>query len=492
MRVLIIANEVIGTRMAGPGIRAWEIARVLAERDGGRSFEVTLAVPPHVPMLDEAIELPFAGRLLRPDEEGLRRAAAEADAVFTQGFVLYVYPWLREVSRVLALDIYGPFVLEGLEQYAPLDSGPRWAQHETDLGALNDQLRAGDFFVCASERQRDYWLGMLTALGRINPATYDADPSVRRLVGIVPFGLPAEPLVHSQQVLKGVWPGIGSDDRVILWLGGIWNWFDPFSLIRAMPQVLERHPDARLFFLGAIHPNPSTPESVHDAARQAEALARELGLLDHSVFLSPWVSYEERLSFLCEADLMAMTYHEHIETRFAFRTRMMDAIYAGLPTVCSRGDTLADLVATHGLGRTVPAGDPQAIAAALVSLLDEPDAKAARADAFRRLAGELTWERVVEPLAEYLQVPAPAPDRVERRAEVGTPADDDASPSTPPRPVPPAPERPLRELPGRALEILRQGGPRALAAKVRHYLARRLRRPDRAVARPGPPGGAGG
>lgn len=412
--VLIIANEVIGQRMAGPGIRAWEIARVLAEKEQGRAFRVTLAVPPHVPSPEAPGELPFAARLLAPNEAGLRRAAAAADVVFTQGFVLQVYPWLREVCRSLALDIYGPFVLEGLEQYAPLDDGPRWAQHESDLGALNDQLLAGDYFVCACERQRDYWLGMLTALGRINPATYDADPGLQSLLGIVPFGLPAEPLVHRRQVLKGVWPGIGRYDQVLLWLGGIWNWFDPYPLVRAMPMILERHPGARLFFLGAVHPNPKTPPSVHDTSRQVEAVARDLGLLDRCVFLSPWVDYEDRVNYLCEADLMTMTYHEHIETRFAFRTRMIDTIYAGLPTVCSKGDTLADLVESRGLGYTVPAGDQEAVAEAVIRLLDEPNAKAARAAAFQELASDLTWERVTEPLVAYLRDPRPSPDRARR------------------------------------------------------------------------------
>ena len=32
------------------------------------------------------------------------------------------------------------------------------------LLALNDQLRRGDYFICANEQQRDYWLGALSAL----------------------------------------------------------------------------------------------------------------------------------------------------------------------------------------------------------------------------------------------------------------------------------------------------------------------------------------
>jgi glycosyltransferase involved in cell wall biosynthesis len=410
-QILLIANEVIGARMAGPGIRAWEIARVLAGWDGGQAFRVTLAVPPHVPRAGSPPELPFAAQLLLPDEDGLRAAVAAADAVFTQGFVLQQYPWLPETARALALDIYDPFVLEGLDQYGGVPESKQWEMHELARTALNAQLMAGDYFVCASERQRDYWLGMLTALGRVNPATHREDPALQRLIGVAPFGLPAEPLRHTHQALKGVWPGIGASDRVILWHGGIWNWLDPTTLVRAMVHVRARHPEARLFFMGARHPNPKTPYEVSAGAREVRALAAQLGLLDRQVFFNEWVDYADRESFLLEADVSAMTYGDHVETRFAFRTRMLDAIAAGLPVVCTRGDALAELVEQHGLGYTVAAGDVLGLADAIARLLDEPDARGARAAAFREVAAGLTWERVVEPLAAYLADPRPAPDR---------------------------------------------------------------------------------
>lgn len=468
-RVLIIANEVVGRRMAGPGIRAWEVSRVLSCWDASKAFSVTLAIPPHVPHEELDTHPPFPARVVAPDEAELRALAAEADVVYTQGFVLQVYPWLRETCRALALDIYGPFVLEGLEQYGGLEDQARWAQHHSDLAALNDQLLSGDYFVCASEKQRDYWLGMLTALNRVNPATYDRDASLRQLVGIVPFGLPSEPLVHTRQALKGAWPGISAEDRVILWLGGIWNWFDPYTLIRAMPQVLARHPEARLFFMGARHPNPNTPDAVHAGAQRAEALAGELGLLDRVVFFSGWIDYADRANYLCEADVMAMTYGDHVETRFAYRTRMVDTIYAGLPTVCTRGDTLADLVEQRGLGYTVAAGDVDGVAGAIVHLLDEPDAKAARAPAFRALAESMTWERVVEPLAAYFADPQPAPDRLRRHVTALPLAAPAPEGSPAPAPASPSPT-PWWRLPLRALEHLRTGGVAGLRREIARYV----------------------
>ncbi len=39
--IVLITSDVIGTRMAGPGIRFWEFARALSGE-----FRVTLAIPP--------------------------------------------------------------------------------------------------------------------------------------------------------------------------------------------------------------------------------------------------------------------------------------------------------------------------------------------------------------------------------------------------------------------------------------------------------------
>ena len=58
---------------------------------------------------------------------------------------------------------------------------------------LNEQLRRGDFFLCASDKQRDFWLGQLAATSAASTRRYDADESLRGLLDVVPFGVPDEP-----------------------------------------------------------------------------------------------------------------------------------------------------------------------------------------------------------------------------------------------------------------------------------------------------------
>src|SRR5690606_24914243 len=118
-------------------------------------------------------------------------------------------------------------------------------------------------------RQRDWWLGQLEAHGRINPATYGADPTLRRLVDVVPYGLPAEPPVATRPLIKGVWAGITPTDKVVLWGGGLWPWLDPLTAIRAIYLLQQARPEIKLIFPGTRHPNREVASMpTHLAAAQ--------------------------------------------------------------------------------------------------------------------------------------------------------------------------------------------------------------------------------
>lgn len=404
--IALITNDVIGERMAGPGIRYWEFARVLGQR-----FPVKLIVPPYVPMdPDPAIEPPPGSSLVVcATARQLAEAVKTCDVLVTLGTSLLLYPFLLELNKPLVLDLYSPFVLEALQREAEADLLKQLTAFENSVDRLAIQLRMGDFFLCASEKQRDYWLGMLSALERVNPHTYRHDPTLRRLIDVVPFGLPAEPPRHTRPVLKGVYKNIGPDDRVILWGGGIWNWLDAGTLIKAMPLILARRPDVRLFFMGIQRPNKNVARMA--AVDRAITLSRELGLYDQSVFFNDWVAYDERQNYLLEADVGVSLHLDHVETRFSFRTRLLDYLWAGLPTVATRGDVLGETLAAQGLARLVEPGDAGGLARAILDLLDSPGLRPNSAAQFRQVADQYRWEIALQPLIDFCAAPYLAPDK---------------------------------------------------------------------------------
>ena len=410
--VLLVSPLPITGQRTGPPIRYWELARVLSAEQ-----VVTLLVPnadhpthPDFIVCTSAALVPGAEAR---EEDGLDRLLATHQVIMVQGPAIQHHPRIAKAlaagQHYLVVDLYDPITLEQLE----IDRGGpagRWLNVEY-TALLNEQIRLGDFFVCANERQRGYWLGALTALGRINQDTYDGS-DLRKLIDVVPFGLPdADPPkaegVNLPQpggaVLRGVLPGIAPGDRVILWGGGLWEWLDPFTPIQAMEQVRMVHPTARLVFFVSARFRPPI-------VGQVRQFAADKGLLDREVVFADWLAPEQWRNCLLEADVGLSFHPASIESHFAFRTRLLDYIWAGLPIVTAGGDVLSEQVAACGLGYVVEPGNAEALAAALIALLDEPDARQSRQAAFHRVAGQYRWERVAEPLVRYCREPWHAGD----------------------------------------------------------------------------------
>jgi GT2 family glycosyltransferase/glycosyltransferase involved in cell wall biosynthesis len=410
-RVLIITHESLKRNMSGPAIRALELGRAL-----GRSAHVTVAAPGDAEIA--ATECVLASYTLN-DDASIRVLAEKADIMVVWGLTVGSFPFLRHMQVPLVIDLYCPFTLEYLEMKATDPGAEATAVARQSASLLmyqNELLEAGDFFICASERQRDFWLGALHTAGRINTHTYAADATLRQLIDVVPFGLQDEPIETAAaraqlpaHVLKGRYPGIGPDDKVLLWGGSMLDWQDPEVIIKAVAEIARHRTDVKLFFIGTKHPNPYVvPARV---VERSQTLARNLGLLDTHVFFNDWVPYEERAAYLLDADIGVSTHTDHLETRFAFRTRMLDYMWARLPIVCTAGDHFGDLVQREGLGRAVAPGDPRALAAAILELLDDAGAAARCRERLGALASDLRWSQVVRPLERYVDRGGFAPDR---------------------------------------------------------------------------------
>jgi glycosyltransferase involved in cell wall biosynthesis len=404
--ILLISADVVNQNMGGVGVRNWELAHALA-----RHCRVTLAIPGETDLRSHTVRLaPYDLQI-----GDLRPIAAGADVIILHGPILHFHPYLRALGLPLVVDLYVPNLLENLVWHDQ-DDWDQWIPaYEEYLRLQLDLLRAGDFFFCASERQRDYWLGWLHAQKRINPHTYRQDPTLRKLIDVIPFGLPAEPLAATQRVLKAVHPGIGEGDYLLLWSGGLWDWLDPLTLIRSVGQLAPRYPALKLYFMGTHHPNPLVTGMSMPA--RAVQLSQELGLYEKSVFFGDWTPYEERGNYLAEADLAVVSHPGHIETRFSFRTRVLDCIWAGLPIVTTDGDAMADWVKQETLGLTVPPGEVDAMAQAIETMLLRPGGRAAYAAAFKKLQVALQWPHVVRSLVDFCMSPAKAPDQGLYRTE---------------------------------------------------------------------------
>jgi hypothetical protein len=124
------------------------------------------------------------------------------------------------------------------------------------------------------------------------------------------------------------------------------------------------------------------------------------------------VPYAERQNWLLDADCGVTTHFQHVETEFAFRTRVLDYLWASLPIVTTDGDSFADLVRRERLGVVVPPSDPAALAAALDRVLYDTEFADGCRERIAEVRERFTWERVLAPLTDYVRSPWPAADRL--------------------------------------------------------------------------------
>jgi glycosyltransferase involved in cell wall biosynthesis len=395
-RVLLLAAEPAGARMPGSAIRSYELARALEPH-----ADVVLAAPQG----DDptAMDVPVV-RFHRADPRPLRAELARATAVVAQPPWPHVAAELRRSGARLIFDLYDPEPFEVLEFLRDRPAPLRRLVSTLTMDRIASAFHHGHHLMCASEKQRDLWLGALMAERLVSPARYDRDPTLRSVIDVVPFGVPTEPPRSGGPGPREALAGVEAEDELVLWNGGIWGWLDAPTAIRAAGELAQRRPRLRLVFMGAAKQGPA-----RRATEEARATAAELGLVDRVVFFHDgWVPYADRADWLLQADCVVSTHLDHLETRFAFRTRVLDCFWAGVPVVCTRGDELAERIEAGGLGETVPEGDPGALAAALERVLDR--GRAAYAPALEAARADFAWPRVAAPLVRWITDDAPPID----------------------------------------------------------------------------------
>jgi glycosyltransferase involved in cell wall biosynthesis/uncharacterized coiled-coil protein SlyX len=398
-RVLIVCSDLVGSMMAGPGIRALEIARILA-----KEHFVTLAVPGKCDLSFPEFKLKT---YIWGKKAALEPLLAQADVVIGQGFVFEAHPELLAADLPLAIDLYDPLILEGLELYAKNDLATAENQHFRYQKLTEAQLQRGDFFFCATEQQRAYWLGALTAMGRITPnLARQADRDLYTFLDLVPSGISSQPPLAEKPVLRGVHPAIKQNDLIFLWAGGLWDWFDPAIIVHAVAKLQVECPQMRLCFFAGARPNPFGKPFFTRKRQEAEALAKELGVFNRSViFLDAWIPYQQRGAYLAEADVGLSAHLPGLETQFAFRTRLLDYLWARLPVICTAGDSLGTEISQHGAGFLVAPNDVQGWITTLRKVYFDLNLRKACHQAADNLANRYLWAKVVQPLATFCAQP---------------------------------------------------------------------------------------
>jgi glycosyltransferase involved in cell wall biosynthesis len=136
------------------------------------------------------------------------------------------------------------------------------------------------------------------------------------------------------------------------------------TLLRALPAILERHPEAQVLFAG----------QYLDVLGEAEYAARLAPLL--SRFNSQWtflglLAAREMAAFFQSCDVTVLP---SLNSTESFGLVQIESMICGTPVVASDLPGVRQPVLTTGMGKISPIGDSEALAQTILSVLENPSA----------------------------------------------------------------------------------------------------------------------
>jgi glycosyltransferase involved in cell wall biosynthesis len=357
VNIVVHTPDVVGERMAGPGIRAWHLAGELAKH-----FATTL-------ICKREGELPAAASFTVA-----RRGSAEAGARLREAEVLIGQPARgfrrqRSGQRVI-YDLFDPVLLELREMYGRHPSVRQRIHIEAERWRIRRALSAGDLLVVATKKQRELYPGTSAPIVEI------------------PFGVEVFDAASASE-----------RENIVLWGGGTWEWLDPATAVEAVIAVNRRGIDCRLLFLGRSRPNQHNVDRRRED-RLDEWIEKGGSFVEAN---DSWTPYNDRLSWLRRSKVAIMLHRPTAEAAYSIRTRLFDAIAAAVPVITTEEGFAAELVAAEGLGIVVPPSDASAVADAIATLMRDDGFHARCVSNLIRIQPRFGWAEVTRPLVEAVK-----------------------------------------------------------------------------------------
>jgi glycosyltransferase involved in cell wall biosynthesis len=359
MTVIVHTPDVIGPRMAGPGIRALYLARELTKH-----FETIL-------IAKRDGDAPAGVEILEQGSDDAKKALREADVLIGQPARAFRK---RRLGQRIVFDLFDPTVLELRELYGASPSLRQRIHVTAEWYRLMRAMMSGDMLMSAALKQREFYR-----------TVQDRDvPWIN-----VPFGIDMNEVRTCEK----------PQDNVVVWGGGLWEWLDPQTAVDAVLRVNDEGVRAKLLFMGRTRPNKSVVDRRRED-RFDELIARGKGNVSAN---GEWVPFAERLAWLRAGKVAIMLHRRTGEAEYSIRTRLFDAIAAGTPVVATAGGFAAELVESEGLGIVVPPGEVAAVAQAIRRLLADDDFHLSCVRNLERIRPSFAWEVVTRPLVDAIR-----------------------------------------------------------------------------------------
>jgi glycosyltransferase involved in cell wall biosynthesis len=224
-------------------------------------------------------------------------------------------------------------------------------------------------------------------------------------IAYIPHGIPDVPFIDSSTLKEQ----FGMEGRRVLLSFGLLSPGKGIEVaIRAMPKIVEKHPEVMYIILGATHPHVLKNDG--NAYRNSlEKLVDRLGLDNHIVFHNRFVTLEELLGYIGVSDIYITAYPNKQQITSG---TLAYAVGAG-KAVVSTPYWHAEEMLAEGRGRLVPFGDIDSIASNVNELLSDDSALSAMREKAYLYGRPMIWKQVAR---AYLALAATAVKERNRQA----------------------------------------------------------------------------
>lgn len=419
-RILVVSSDILplpGLPTTGAGLRAWGLGKALE----GKGHKVYFSMPAQALAGREEIvsgEMRDLAWELESLNQIIHRVSPD---------LIVVCNWpvaanIGDVNIPVALDQHGPHLLERVYQ--------RYERFEINASAKILGFEKADFFTCAGDWQRLYFLPWLMQAG------FDIE---QENIASIPVSLSPQLPEHS------------FGPEVTFVYGGVFlPWQDPSLGLLTLVEKLEEHGRGILKFFGGKH-----PFSAEVGTGIFEELRARLERSER-VIIKPMIPHDELIQEYSTAHVAIDLMKRNPERELAFTTRTVEYLWCGLPVIYNDYSELSSHIGEYQAGWVVDPQDKEEVAKVIEGILNSPEIVRQRSENAQRLVREnFTWDRTIGPLDAFCR--SPFIRRRRRRTPIQL-------------------EKSFKELMNEAITHYRQGGTQRLSKETLLFLRRRLTR----------------
>ena len=385
-------------KVEGGGLRCWGLATGLRANDANATIAVAFNEQYNkgeLPKQHQFIDI------LTWNLSQIKDLVAEYDSVIvsycmgelTTQVVEHIGP-----HQQLILDCYVPIYIEISARQSD-DLEGEYNSFGREIGKWSDALKRGDVFLCASEPQKRFYQGVLAGLGRINPATYEDE-----LILVVPYGIYRDKPVITDTPITKLLGGKKRKDKskTLLWFGAIYPWFDLRDLVDAVEVVNKKVP-TNLVIVGAKNPFNNHPDFVRRHDQLMEHIESKDEASRKNIIVQDWAPFDERANWYMDSDLVILINKIGPENELAWRTRLVDFLWADLPIITNGGDPLGENLLAHNAAVRLESVETNGMAKQLTGLLQDTSQLNSLKANVKDVKQTYYWDVVTSKLSDYIK-----------------------------------------------------------------------------------------